>query len=131
MTTTTDTVKPLTAEQAELALILTGDFHGPWGAGLNEIAERRHTVIDTAELERLRKAARRLHLFEEWANEGYAPALVFDDDGRWAVSFTSASPVPPDGGFTDTEQISVLVEPHEWHDSVNAAIDAAQKEEGQ
>ena len=82
-----------------------------------------------AECEALRKDAERLNHFEAMADRGYCPTLVFDDDGRWAISYSGAAPVPESGGHTEAAYITVEVEPYEWQGSVREAIDAAMGKE--
>lgn len=65
--------------------------------------------------------AERLRNFEQWADQGYAPCLMFDDDGHWQVSFDGMVAV----GDTKPSSLSSFTHPDRWHDSVGAAIDAA------
>ena len=64
---------------------------------------------------------------DEITHEGYAPCLVFDDDGHWAVSFSAFQPVPGgDGeGFSEQVIISIIVEKDEWKNSIEEAIEYA------
>lgn len=59
---------------------------------------------------------------ESWADEGYSPALVNDDNGHWAVSFCSSAPV-----FASEERgvavVSVFVQSDDWKDTVEKAVD--------
>jgi hypothetical protein len=66
--------------------------------------------------------AERLRQFERWADDGFCPHLVFDDDGHWAVSFAGSGPCAQSDEITSHVAV---VEPHEWSDSVGEAIDAA------
>lgn len=93
-----------------------------------EIAELR------ARCEAVERDAERLCQFERWADVGFCPHLVFDDDGHWAVSFAGSGPCAQSDEITSH---AAIVEPHEWHDSVGEAIDYAiaaqptqRKEEG-
>lgn len=61
-------------------------------------------------------------VFERYAERGYAMALVFDDDGRWAVSDMGGSPVPEDGGFTRTVSIGTVVKPEQWKATISEAL---------
>jgi hypothetical protein len=74
----------------------------------------------TRKLEEARKDAERLNQFENWADEGLCPALVFNDDGKWAVSFEGMQSM--DYGST---HYSVFVPESEWCDSPKEAIDQA------
>jgi hypothetical protein len=54
-------------------------------------------------------------------NLGYAPALLFDDDGRWAVSFEGAQPmVMGDSAIEMT--VSVFIEKEMWKGSIREAL---------
>jgi hypothetical protein len=83
---------------------------------LTEIAELR------ARCEAAERDAERLRQFERWADDGFCPHLVFDDDGHWAVSFAGSGPSAQSDEITSHVAV---VEPHEWSDSVGEAIDAA------
>lgn len=67
----------------------------------------------------------RLDFIERMTDEGWAPCIVYDDDGRWAVTYDGSSPIPPDGGFRKPVHIVTMVMPNLWRDSIRAAIDAA------
>lgn len=71
--------------------------------------------------------AERLQFFEDEANKGMTPNLVFDDDGNWSVSYDGMQPCPRgDGeGFAETVSILCIVEPQDWRPSVREAVDAA------
>jgi hypothetical protein len=63
------------------------------------------------------KDAARLDYFEQAADRGEWPNLIFDDDGHWAVVSE---------GVLGDGRVSVFYGPDiPWHDSVRAAIDAA------
>lgn len=65
---------------------------------------------------------------EKITHEGYAPCLVFDDDGHWAVSFSAVQPIPlgEGGGFDDTVVISVIVNDIDsWKPTIEEAIEYA------
>lgn len=83
-----------------------------------------------AALEAATKDAERLDAFTAWADEGNAPAFVFDDDGRWAVSFQGGSPIPEEGGHKTPVSVWTLVQPEHWRDTPREAIDAAIAERG-
>lgn len=76
------------------------------------------------------KDAARLQFLEDQTMQGYAPNLVFDDDGNWSVSYTGMQPMPRgDGqGFDETVTIACIVEPSEWRPSLRAALDAAMEQ---
>src|SRR5262249_35457009 len=64
-------------------------------------------------------------VFEHFANRGYSPALVFDDDGRWAISDMGSSPVPDsENGHTETVGITSIVQPEQWKPTIREALDA-------
>lgn len=64
-------------------------------------------------------------VFEQYANKGYSPALVFDDDGRWAVSDMGGSPVPlGENGHTETVGITSVVTPEQWKPTIREAVEA-------
>ena len=54
--------------------------------------------MTTKELKKLHNQYYTEQASAEWVldklvNNGYCPALVFDDDGRWALSFDGAMPM--------------------------------------
>lgn len=61
----------------------------------------------------------------EWVLErmtlaGYCPALLFDDDGRWALTFAGTGPMTV--GADVDHFITNFVAADQWHDSVMAAV---------
>ncbi len=66
---------------------------------------------------------------EEITHQGYAPNLVFDDDGHWAVSFSGYQPAPiGDGeGFDGTVVIGVIIDVDSWKPTIAEAIEYAKK----
>lgn len=66
----------------------------------------------------------RLDWLEAQADRGMCPAILFDDGGRWAVTYDGMQPFPDEGGFTETVQMVLFVGPQMWRDSLRAAIDA-------
>jgi len=56
-----------------------------------------------------------------WAKEGYAPQLVYDDDGHWAVAMDSYGPV---GGAPD----AILDDDLIWAGTPIEAIEAIRGE---
>jgi hypothetical protein len=68
--------------------------------------------------------ATRLGMFVKWADAGYCPALVFDDDGRWAVVFDGDQSLPMEDGARDVH-MSFMVYKGDWHASPQEAIDEA------
>lgn len=67
---------------------------------------------------------------EEITHSGYAPCLVFDDDGHWAVSFSAIQPAPlgDGGGFDDMVVISVMVDDvNSWKPTIAEAIEYAKE----
>ena len=72
----------------------------------------------------LRVNAERLRQFEVWADEGFCPHLVFNDNGWWAVTFDGSGSIcpetPPPGG-----EFTAIVESNQWRPTVAEAIDAA------
>lgn len=83
-----------------------------------------------AEVEALRADSERLNWLEGITHRGYAPQVVYDDNGNWAVSFDGVMPVPQADPPDEPLMISARVEPREWAPTVRAAIDAARKEQG-
>jgi len=81
-----------------------------------------------AEVEALRKDAERLNWLEAVTHKGYAPQLVYDDNGNWAVSFDGVMPVPQADPPDEPLMVSARVEPHEWRSTTREAVDAAMKE---
>lgn len=84
----------------------------------------------SASQERVRELeadAARLDYFEAEAGRGGCPALICDDDGRWAVSGDGIQNVPMGEGPHDI-QTCFDVEKDQWHNSPREAIDAALKE---
>lgn len=69
----------------------------------------------------------RLDFIEEWIRRGWCPAVVFDDDGHFAVSWSCISPAPrgEGEGFEEAVVITVLVEPETWKPTIREAIDYA------
>lgn len=70
------------------------------------------------------KDAERLDWFESRANEGGTPALIPDDDGRWAVVEDGMQSVP-EGDGPQNISTSFWIEAGQWHETARAAIDAA------
>lgn len=62
--------------------------------------------------------ANKIHLL---ALKGYRPNLVNDDNGNWALSFCSAVDIT-EGGM---DEVSVMVDPEEWHPTIEGAVDYA------
>jgi hypothetical protein len=89
----------------------------------SSLAEKDKTIAELrARCEAAERDAERLRQFERWADDGFCPHLVFDDDGHWAVSFAGSGPCAQSDEITSHVAV---VEPHEWSDSVGEAIDAA------
>ena len=65
---------------------------------------------------------------EEWANCGLCPAVVNDDDGRWAISFDGASPVTCGEKFGDDVALTTFVSPDAWKDNLLDALAHAREE---
>jgi len=72
----------------------------------------------------LEKDAARLKQFTVWADSGLCPALVFNDNGYWAISFDGVIPMdfsePPNDA-----QLLIDVEKSMWRETVAEAIDQA------
>ena len=128
--------------EREAVVVIGPDWQFLWASGdaIVDIVKRHDLKIGTrlytrtaltqpalsdAEIDALRRGAERIQHFERMADQGYRPSLVFDDDGRWAVSYSGVAPVPDDGGHQTTAYITVEVQPDEWKPSVREAIDAA------
>jgi hypothetical protein len=57
---------------------------------------------------------------------GACPALVFDDNKYWAVSFTGCQPcIAGDDHFNEPVEFGVGIEPEDWKPSIREAIDWA------
>jgi hypothetical protein len=69
----------------------------------------------------------RLDWLEDQTEKGLAPAIMYDDDGHWAVSFCGSSPCPRgDGrGYDEPVDLGTFVEPEEWKPTIREAIDYA------
>ena len=64
-------------------------------------------------------------ILDHYADNGYCLALVYDDDGRWAVSDSGSSPIPDsDNGHTRMVMIASMVEPYQWRPTVREAVEA-------
>jgi hypothetical protein len=61
-----------------------------------------------------------MELFEEMANDGYCPALLFDDNGRWAVSTDGTQTL----NFESPCDVntSFFVAKENWKDTIGTAI---------
>jgi hypothetical protein len=66
----------------------------------------------------------RLNWIEQLAEQGCCPALINDDNGHWAVSFSNIQNVPkgPEPEDVDT---TFFVDAKEWKNSIREAIDFA------
>lgn len=63
-------------------------------------------------------------ILEELSKRGYAPTLLYDDDGHWRVSGDGISPVFGEpGSYT-----SFVEEGEEWYDNITDAVNAYLKE---
>ena len=71
-----------------------------------------------------------LDKLEELASKGYAPGLINDDCGHWALSFEGAHPIickPPDDAWID-----YWAEQGHWKKSIREAIlDGFQRLDGE
>lgn len=61
-------------------------------------------------------------VFQRYANRGYSPALVSDDDGRWAVSDMGSQPIPGENGHTENVCIASWVTPEQWKPTIREAV---------
>jgi hypothetical protein len=133
-----ESLQSLLAEKDETIAGLERDIAEREGMIEDRSAELQEATSEIAELrarcEAVERDAERLCQFERWADVGFCPHLVFDDDGHWAVSFAGSGPCAQSDEITSH---AAIVEPHEWHDSVGEAIDYAiaaqptqRKEEG-
>ena len=80
-------------------------------------AEQAKDAAEDAEL---------LDWLEAMTDKGYCPAVVFDDDGHWAVLFDGIQSTPGDGPLTSS---FIAGTETAWHDSIRAAIRAARAAE--
>jgi hypothetical protein len=81
------------------------------------LAEQAKDAAEDAEL---------LDWLEAMTDKGYCPAVVFDDDGHWAVLFDGIQSTPGDGPLTSS---FIAGTETAWHDSIRAAIRAARAAE--
>lgn len=63
-------------------------------------------------------------ILEELSKRGYAPTLLYDDDGHWRVSDGGVSPAPGEHGSF----ISFVEEGEVWFDNITDAVNAYLKE---
>jgi len=88
-----------------------------------EIYQAAHAE-SAARIAELEKDAARLKQFTVWADSGLCPALVFNDNGYWAISFDGVIPMdfsePPNDA-----QLLIDVEKSMWRETVAEAIDQA------
>ena len=75
------------------------------------------------ELAEAKRDAERIDWMESRYASGFAPALVVDDEGKWAYTEDDISSLG-----AGCRQVCALVMPEEWRDSAREAIDAAMKE---
>ncbi len=64
----------------------------------------------------------------ELTEKGFCPALIFDDDGRWALVFDGAQNV----NFTDEPQnmaSTFFIEAEFWKDTIEEAVEYSIKKE--
>lgn len=62
-------------------------------------------------------------VFERYANAGYCLSLVFDDDGRWAVSDEGMTQSPmSEAGHTEPVSVSSTIHPGQWKPSIREAV---------
>jgi hypothetical protein len=64
-------------------------------------------------------------MFEEWANSGLWPALVFNDNGYWAVTFEGNSAIDLDEPPTKDSVVSCFVEADQWKPTIQEALQHA------
>ncbi|KRG65184.1 hypothetical protein ABB26_05100 [Stenotrophomonas humi] len=105
---------------------LTGErFSDRVHAALKSRTEQAEAERDAAVAD-----AERLNWLDQQMAEGCAPAIVNDDDGRWAYCDSGTSPVPEDGGHKEMVAITAFADPAAWRPSIRDAIDAARSEGG-
>lgn len=63
-------------------------------------------------------------IIESLTHLGYAPNVVYDDNGHFAVSGGIFSPIPTteSGIFDDDISIDTFVEPSQWFDNIREAL---------
>lgn len=63
-------------------------------------------------------------ILESLTHLGYAPQVVYDDNGHFAISGSGMSPVPmtDSGKFEETECFTTYIEPEEWKDTIREAL---------
>jgi len=75
------------------------------------------------ELAEAKRDAERIDWMEKRYASGFVPALVVDDEGKWAYTEDGISSLG-----SGCREVCALVMPEEWRNSAREAIDAAMKE---
>lgn len=65
-------------------------------------------------------------IFEDWASQGYCPALLYDDNGHWTVSFDGIQNIPRGENPVVTDS-TFFVDKDSWKDTVIDAVLHAQE----
>lgn len=61
------------------------------------------------------------YVLEELANIGHCPALIFDDNGHWAVTSAGVQDVSLEEGPSDISTC-FFIEAEEWKDTIREAV---------
>ena len=85
------------------------------GKGMMEVMQFEYTWHPVQKMDQA------LQLIVKMADEGFCPALVFDDDGRWALSFEGVSGIKFEEDSQDLD-MRIFVKKHEWNESLTRAI---------
>ena len=92
------------------------DFTLEYPNKIDEIAEE---ILD-----RIKKWKNSLSIefiLEELTNLGWAPCLLYDDDGHWAITGTGMQSIGSES--PDDCELSHFVKKEEWKDSIRKALD--------
>lgn len=71
-----------------------------------------------------RKVMNLIKVLNKLADRGYCPALLFDDDGRWALSFEGIQNVNFENTSIDMS-INSFVDANDWKDTIEEAVEYA------
>lgn len=66
-------------------------------------------------------------ILEELCHRGYAPTLLYDDDGHWMVTDCGIQPV----GGGDGEYTNFVTTRDKWYDNITNAVEAYKLETGE
>jgi len=89
--------------------------------------QRQETERVAKELAEVKGDVELLDWFEAEANKGYAPSLIYDDNGNWAVAQNTNQNVR----MSDADDLEIChyIEAKKFKPTVRAAIKAARRDE--